>query len=151
MKTNLPRLTQDERDIIDIDPHTVATQWLTRINPPVPWDVLDAGYCDSFFGDVTLLFELCHTDIWGGERVTFRTGTVMVRFSPDGYVIRYRWYNHPLDLSLKNWPIRPLWLWGQFWDAIPLEIKMSDPDYNPDPFDGAADFHPVRNNSSEVL
>lgn len=141
----------DQFDYLVESPEAFVIEYLTEHLPCIEFTRVNALAGDCFFGEYLLVFELLHADIWAGKPASFRTGEVKIRFNSDGSVKYAKWSAIPFAAGDGSLPVRPLWLPSEFWDIIPMEVKLDDPDYALDPFDGAADFQPVRKNSSEVL
>jgi len=145
----LPSVTPSELLIGFENPEAFISDYISKLSPKTEFIGVRAIAIEGFFGDILFFFELLNIDYWLGEYVEFRTGETMVRFNADGKPIRMRWTREALFDDSCNLPARPLWLPHHFWDAIPLDDKLSDPDYREDPFDGAADFQPVRKDSAK--
>lgn len=144
MTLSLPSIAPHEFQMLVESPELFVGNYLARYRPQIEFTKIKALGADAFFGEYILYFELLHTDVWAGKPVSFRTGEVKIRFNSDGSVKRASWSTEFLSAVDGVLPVRPLWLPSQFWDLIPMHIKMEDPDYQPDPFGGAADFAPVK-------
>jgi len=150
MTYGLPRLSQYEMMDIERTPDLIVDNWLSRIPPAWEWTAFKCFSVDVPNGWLAIFFEVTHTALWIGALQTFRTGTIRVRFNRHGEAFHVGWDGAPISMKHAGILCRPLWLPVQFWDAIPEAIRVMDSDYADDPFEGAADFYPVRKNNAQV-
>lgn len=144
----LPKVNMSD---YNVSTHMAVRRWLHKITPPVPFDCLTVVRLLPRNGLQRFRFEMSHTEMIKGRTEAWRTGTVSVWFDKSGVVVDVVWDVTWLNPDDKYFKTRPLWLHGQFWDYIPMSVKLLQPEYAPDPFDGSADFLPSVNVSSEGM
>lgn len=151
MQSPLPNLARKDIKRALKDAPKFVREFIRRLHPATEFSEVQAySYYIPRYG-LVVIFELYHADIWEGVFTEFRTGRVTMWFSPNGKAFSISWDSKSYSYHKEGLGLRPLWLPHHFWDAIPVYQRLLDPDYSPDPFEGAADFKPAADSVNEVL